>query len=126
MSVCALCVCVCVHTYVLCVDVMQVIGKVSKKFPHADRTTILALIHQLKLSKCEPPVSAEQNIAWIFECWRRLYRECDWTEVVEALVLVPKLGYLVSDLLSPCKCLNVSILPCYRYTRCISDDILNS
>ena len=83
---------------------MQVIGKVVKNFPEGVfDTTVRALIHQLKLSSCSPPVTADRPIPWIFECWRRLYLECDWTEVVEALVLVPKLGYLVSDLLSPCK-----------------------
>ena len=82
---------------------MEVIGKVCRKFPDVSDTTKLALIDQLKLSRCTPPVTAEHSIPWIFECWRRLYPECDWTEIVEALVLVPRLGYLVSNLLSPCK-----------------------
>ena len=95
-------------TICLFTAVMQVIGKVYKKFPEGVfDTTVRALIHQLKLSQCDPPVTSDLNIPWIFECWRRLnedgVNQCDWTEFVEALVLVPKLGYLVSDLLSPCK-----------------------
>ena len=94
------CVCVCAAA-----GVIPITGKVCQNFPSGvSETTILALIDQLKLSNCSPPVTADRTIPWIFECWRRLYPECDWTEVVEVLVLVPKLGYLVSNLLSPCKC----------------------
>ena len=85
------------------VDVLQLTKKVCQKFPPVDDTTIRALIHQLKLPSSILPVTAKHSIARIFDVWSTLYLECDWTEVVEALVLVPRLGYLVSDLLSPCK-----------------------